>query len=272
MEACADCASGTFGACPGATVCQDCPLGTLSTGLGSISCTACADGTVRGLKEVRKTGWSEAVCTAQGLQLGDGTYGGRTDYCAWNELEGMDSCEACASGKAPSADQAACCYDPPLVDDSCSGGANDGFCNCYDKTTDKTDCENELLAHVVESCSLTEAPASPPPSCDPSATCEAGQYGSFEGCRYCVLGKYKAVNGSEACTDCGPGTYSAAPGATVCSSCPEGLSSQAGRTAPSDCICNAALGYVPSKPDSGHNYCVCAAGYYEVGGACVHAH
>ena len=254
MEACADCPSGTFGACPGATACQDCPLGTVSTGLGTTSCTACADGTVRGLEEVRKTGWSEADCAAQGLQLGDGAYGGQTNYCGWTELEAMDSCEACASGKAPSADQAACCYDPPLVDDSCYW-ANDGQCNCPDKTTDKTDCEK---AHEIASCSLTEAPASPPPSCDPSATCEAGQYANFQGCRYCVPGKYKAVNGSEACTDCGPGTYSAAPGATVCSSCPEGLSSQAGRTAPSDCICNAGF----TGPDGGP--CVmCEAGKYK---------
>ena len=210
MEACADCPSGTFGACPGATACQDCPLGTVSTGLGTTSCTACADGTVRGLEEVSKTGWSEADCAAQGLQLGDGAYGGQTTYCRWTELEAMDSCEACASGKAPSADQAACCYDPPLVDDSCPW-ANDGSCNCGDKTTDKTDCEK---AHEIASCSLTEAPASPPPSCDTHAPCGPGT---------------TAIGDAGSCIDCDAGTYKSTVGSDNCVACPDNTQSESGQ-------------------------------------------
>lgn len=69
---------------------------------------------------------------------------------------------------------------------------------------------------------------------------------------------------------CPPDTYQPSDGGASCIACPTGAESPSASTAQADCVCNAGLGYVPSNPGSGLNYCVCAAGYYAVaGGACA---
>jgi hypothetical protein len=69
---------------------------------------------------------------------------------------------------------------------------------------------------------------------------------------------------------CPADTYQPSDNGASCIACPTGAESLSTSTAQADCMCNADLGYVPSNPGSGLNYCVCAAGYYAVaGGACA---
>eukprot|EP00961_Rhodomonas_salina_P284883 3849808-Rhodomonas_salina.1 len=104
-------------------------------------------------------------------------------------------------------------------------------------------------------------------------------------CSACLVGTYKAVNGSGECVACDSGTYLNVTAGSVCVGCPPGSGSPAGSDEITDCICN--IGYEGSvdgaacvacalgtaKGVNGSGACLqCAAGTYlnvTAGSACV---
>jgi len=185
----------------GSAACTACRAGTYNDKLAATTCLSCPSASHTLLGGSDE----EADCTCNAGYTG--AAGAECSECiagTWKAVNGSSSCILCASGKyssEPAEVSEATCDDCPAHSYSADG------------SNTRTNC-----------------------------TCHKGYSGpDGSDCQACVVGTWKAVNGSSSCILCASGKYSSETGEiaeSTCTDCPAATYSGDGSELPTDCTCN----------------------------------
>jgi len=185
----------------GSAACTACRAGTYNDKLAATTCLSCPSAS----HSLLGGSDEEADCTCNAGYTG--AAGAECSECiagTWKAVNGSSSCILCASGKyssEPAEVSEATCDDCPAHSYSADG------------SNTRTNC-----------------------------TCHKGYSGpDGSDCQACVVGTWKAVNGSSSCILCASGKYSSETGEiaeSTCTDCPAATYSGDGSELPTDCTCN----------------------------------
>lgn len=279
---CSGCPRGQYKAINGSEACVNCNVGTYQNLTNATSCTQCPSLKTSGSGSAA---FNDCLC----IEGYTGPPGAPCQACALGKFKpasGPESCSSCDAGTYLNISAGTSCKTCPAytfsapespskqscVCDAGYSGPDGGTCSpcspglfkAENGSSACTSCRAGLFANMSAGTMCFSCPSNshslPGSDARTACVCNAGYTGPDGGpCSACLVGEFKAENGSALCQSCAAGQYGNLTAATACTLCPVNSGSDPGSTDIAYCTCDPAF----SGPDGGP-CSACAPGTFKV--------